>query len=42
MSCLEWAAIANIAMPRELMEYRQRLAQRPAFQAAMKRNFPQS
>ena len=42
MSCLEWAAIANIALPRELMEYRQRLAQRPAFQAAMKLNFPQS
>ena len=42
MSCLEWAAIVNITLPRELIDYRQRLAQRPAFQAAMKRNFPQS
>jgi glutathione S-transferase len=40
-TCLEWAAMSNIAMPQELAEYRRRIAQRPAFQAALKRNFPQ-
>jgi glutathione S-transferase len=41
-TCLEWAAISDILLPPEISEYRQRLAQRPAFQAAMKRNFPKS
>lgn len=41
-TCLEWAAIDKVALPPELAEYRQRLTQRPAFQAAMKRNFPKS
>ena len=40
-TCLEWAALANIALPAELAGYRQRIAQRPAFRAAMKINFPQ-
>jgi glutathione S-transferase len=41
MTCLEWALVSRISLPPEIMEYRRRLAQRPAFQAASKRNFPQ-
>jgi glutathione S-transferase len=41
MTCLEWALISKISLPSPIMEYRRRLAQRPAFQAALKRNFPQ-
>jgi glutathione S-transferase len=40
MTCLEWALMSKISMPPAVMEYRQRLAQRPAFQAALQRNFP--
>ena len=40
MTCLEWAALSNIVLPQELAEYRRRVAQRPAFQAALKKNFP--
>ena len=39
-TCLEWALISNIALPTEIMKYRERLAQRPAFQIALKKNFP--
>jgi glutathione S-transferase len=41
MTCLEWAALSGVSLPSVLSSYRQRVAQRPAFQAAMKRNFPQ-
>jgi glutathione S-transferase len=41
-TCLEWALISKIALPAEIMEYRQRLTQRPAFQVALKKNFPQT
>ena len=40
MTCLDWAVASNLALPREVVEYRQRIAQRPAYQAAMKKNFP--
>ena len=40
-TCLEWAVVCNIALPQELVDYRRRSAQRPAFQAALKKNFPQ-
>jgi glutathione S-transferase len=40
MTCLEWAALAGISLPDSLSPYRQRIGQRPAFQAAMKKNFP--
>jgi glutathione S-transferase len=39
-TCLEWAALARISLPKVLSPYRERIAQRPAFQAAMKKNFP--
>jgi len=40
-TCLDWAAASDIALPQEIMDYRRRLAQRPAYQAALKKNFPQ-
>jgi glutathione S-transferase len=39
MTCLDWAALSAIALPRQLLDYRKRIAQRPAYQAALKRNF---
>jgi len=39
-TCLEWAALSHVALPRELDDYRFRATQRPAFQAALKKNFP--
>ncbi len=41
-TCLEWAVITNIGLPPEIDAYRLRLTQRPAFRAALKKNFPQS
>jgi glutathione S-transferase len=41
-TCLDWAVASDIALSQELRDYRRRLAQRPAYQAALKRNFPQS
>ena len=41
MSCLDWASASGITLPRETVDYRTRIAQRPAYQAALKRNFPQ-
>jgi glutathione S-transferase len=40
MTCLDWASAADIALPQEMVDYRQRVAQRPAYQQALKRNFP--
>jgi glutathione S-transferase len=42
MTCLDWAAVSEIALPMEIADYRLRIAQRPAYQAALKRNFPQN
>ena len=39
MTCLDWAAASEIALPDTFLQYRQRIAQRPAYQAARKRNF---
>jgi glutathione S-transferase len=40
-SCLEWAALIGLSLPSSLSAYRERIGQRPAFQAAMKKNFPE-
>jgi glutathione S-transferase len=40
MTCLDWAALARISLPADVLPYRQRIAQRPAYKAAMKKNFP--
>ncbi|MGH0029067.1 MAG: glutathione S-transferase family protein [Myxococcota bacterium] len=39
LSCLEWAAVVEIALPDELSPYRERLRGRPAFASAMQCNF---
>jgi glutathione S-transferase len=41
MTCLDWAALAGISLPADLSPYRRRIAQRPAYKAAIKKNFPQ-
>ena len=41
MTCLDWAAITAVALPSEILDYRNRIAQRPAYQAALKKNFPE-
>jgi glutathione S-transferase len=39
MTCLDWAAVTGIALPPELSDYRRRIAERPAYRAALQRNF---
>jgi glutathione S-transferase len=39
-TCLDWAAASDIALPQNVVHYRKRITQRPAYQAALKRNFP--
>jgi glutathione S-transferase len=39
MTCLDWASADDIALPRGVLDYQQRVAQRAAYQEAMKRNF---
>jgi glutathione S-transferase len=41
MTCLDWAALCGIALPETVSRYRQRVALRPAYQAALKKNFVQ-
>ena len=38
-SCLEWAAVVSIPLSDPLLAYRERVRARPAFAAAMERNF---
>jgi glutathione S-transferase len=37
-TCLDWASASGIALPHEAVDYLQRMAQRPAYQEALKRN----
>jgi glutathione S-transferase len=39
MTCLDWAVHCQIDLPKPVAEYRHRISLRPAYQAAMKRNF---
>jgi glutathione S-transferase len=39
MTCLDWARSSRIALPGPFLNYRQRVAQRPAYRAALERNF---
>jgi glutathione S-transferase len=39
MTCLDWAVISGIALPPNLSDYRRRIAARPAYLAALKKNF---
>jgi glutathione S-transferase len=36
---LDWASASGIALPQETIDYRRRIAQRPAYQEALKKNF---
>jgi len=38
-TCLDWAAASGIALPQGTGNYRRRVAERPAYQEALKRNF---
>ena len=40
MSCLDWALFYGEALPDELLAYCRHIAQRPAYQRAMKINYP--
>ena len=40
VSCLQWAVAYGLAVPEALLKYRETLAARPAYQRALKRNFP--
>lgn len=42
MTCLDWAASAEISVPETLVRYQKRVALRPAYQAALSRNFAAS
>jgi glutathione S-transferase len=42
MTCLDWAVSCGISLPEPVSHYRQRAALRSAYQAALKKNFPQS
>jgi glutathione S-transferase len=39
MTCLDWARSCQIALPDPFLNYRQRVMQRPAYRAALERNF---
>jgi glutathione S-transferase len=39
MTCLDWAASERIPLPESAVHYRKRIALRPAYQAAVARNF---
>ena len=39
MTCLDWAVSSEVTLPDPFSRYRQRLAQRPAYRAALARNF---
>jgi glutathione S-transferase len=41
MTCLDWAASCGLSLSAPVAHYRQRVALRPAYQAALKKNFPQ-
>jgi len=41
MTCLDWALVEGLALPPSVAQYRQRVANRPAYRAAMARNYAQ-
>jgi glutathione S-transferase len=41
MTCLDWAVFCGIALPEAVSRYQRRVALRPAYQAALKKNFPE-
>ena len=41
MTCLEWALAEKVTLPESVMKYRERVADRSAYRAALARNFAQ-
>ncbi len=41
VSCLDWAIAYEVVLPGTLLDYRERIAQRPAYQRAMRANYPE-
>ena len=41
VTCLDWAVSCDIPLPGPVSHYRRRVALRPAYQAALEKNFPQ-
>jgi glutathione S-transferase len=39
MTCIEWAALSGISIPEAWSQYRRSIAKRPAYRAAIERNF---
>jgi len=39
MTCLDWASSCGISLPEAVAQYQQRVALRPAYQAALRKNF---
>jgi glutathione S-transferase len=40
MTCLEWAVTCNLQLPSGAAAYRERIARRPAYLTALRKNFP--
>ena len=40
MTCMDWAMLYRIPLPEAYVAYRERVAQRPAFREALRRNYP--
>lgn len=40
VSCIDWAAFYQVDIPSNLQSYKERMAQRPAYQKAMQLNYP--
>jgi glutathione S-transferase len=41
-TCLDWAVVSGVVLPKQASDYQGRLTRRPAYQAALKRNFSRS
>lgn len=41
-TCLDWAIVSGVVLPKQASDYKGRLARRPAYQAALQRNFSHS
>ena len=41
MTCLDWASSCGISLPEIVAHYQRRVALRPAYQAVLKKNFPE-
>jgi len=40
-TCLDWALVENLKLPKNVIDYRERIVKRPGYQAAFAKNFAQ-